>query len=100
MEKQVTNAIRGVMMNDLGLSRELIREEALKLIEQTVEKRFNRLIEGGELTQLMIKAIRAVYDDRPPMTGLSFRGTMEKALYDAAREAVRESVEIQVKEGA
>lgn len=44
MDKNVTGAARQIMMNDLGLTQEYIREEMIKIITGETKKVLNILI--------------------------------------------------------
>lgn len=44
MDKNVTGAVRQIMMNELGLTREYIREEMIKIITGETKKVLNILI--------------------------------------------------------
>lgn len=39
--RQRTNAVRQVLMNELGLTREMIREEVRAIVKETVERYFS-----------------------------------------------------------
>jgi hypothetical protein len=89
---------RGAITSDLGVSREWIRSETLKFVKQTVETRLDRFFADGELQKLLHQVIEQRFNDRPPMAGLSLRATIEKAVYDMAKDFVKANVELTVKE--
>lgn len=96
MEKQIANMVRGVIMGELGLDREWIRKEAIKVVTETVEKRLNRMIEQGEFKKILRQVMEEMYNTRPPMAYMSFKATIEKAIYDVARDFVNANVELKI----
>lgn len=48
-----TNAVRQVLMNELGLTRESIREEADKIVASAVEKHVTNLMNQGFLERIV-----------------------------------------------
>jgi hypothetical protein len=58
IDKSTTNAVRQILMNELGLTREVIREEMRKLIEVEVSKATSAMIANGHLTKLVSSCFR------------------------------------------
>jgi len=54
MSKQI-NMIRQILMNELGLTRKLIREETERIVIETVDKHINRLLSEGFFDKLVIE---------------------------------------------
>lgn len=55
--KQTTNQIRNILMNELGLTRESIRELATEIIDSTVEKHIKQLISDKYMQNLIEKNV-------------------------------------------
>jgi len=53
------NEIRQILMNELGLTREMIRAETVLIIEKTVENHFVALVQSGKFRQITVDAIDA-----------------------------------------
>lgn len=58
MDKPATNAVRQVLMNELGLTRESIREEAAIIIRECVAKELSRLSGNGALEKMLHEEFR------------------------------------------
>lgn len=57
MDKNVTGAARQIMMNDLGLTQEYIREEMIKIITGETKKVLNILISERRLEDIVHEEI-------------------------------------------
>lgn len=53
MSTPTTNAVRQVLMNELGFTRESVREEMRAIVEAEAKKEMTRLVSQGHLEQLV-----------------------------------------------
>ena len=56
---ETTNSVRQILMNELGLTRQSIKEETTKIVEETVQKELKRLFE----TDGWIKLVKSAVND-------------------------------------
>jgi polyhydroxyalkanoate synthesis regulator phasin len=92
------NSVRQVLMNELGLTRESVREEMKDIIDSVVEKQVNRLIDEGILERMVERYIKNMYG---PTMNESIKlavSSVSKSLFDAAKEKVNNSIQIIIKE--
>ena len=54
MDKPTTNAVRQVLMNELGLTRDSIRQEVTEIVTTEVAKAMTRLVDDGFLEKIVI----------------------------------------------
>ena len=57
MDKNTTNAVRQVMMNELGLTRESVREEVKSIVTDAVDKAINIIINDGTLSGMILSKL-------------------------------------------
>lgn len=60
MDKATTNQVRQVLMNELGLTRDAIREMARQLVEQEVGKAVNVLMSTGVIERIVKEKLDAI----------------------------------------
>jgi hypothetical protein len=59
-DKQTTNAVRQVLMNELGLTREVIREMMAEIIQVEAVKVANAMICQGHLERIVTNCFRDI----------------------------------------
>jgi hypothetical protein len=86
MDKKTTNQVRQILMNELGLTRESIRDEVKSIVRETVNKYLNqdgviqRTIEDEVASGLINQAKNNQYEVNPVRT----------AIFNEAEKQVRE----------
>lgn len=91
MNKNDVHAVRQILMNELGLTREVIRDEMRKIIEVEAGKVMNGLISQGHLEQIVIRKLDEVIAE----TGSRqiWRETIKGIVTDAAKRAASDFFE-------
>jgi ribosomal protein L22 len=80
-------------MNEMGLSREVVREMVEKIVTETVDKHMSSLVNSGRLDRIVEDAFQRKYRD--PKNGYAdFKGLVASAAADAAKKFVAESLVI------
>lgn len=93
MTQSTTNQVRQVLMNELGLTRESIRELVKELVEAEVTKVTNQLVADGHLVKMVDRAFEHVaktnkWDSNAilrrvsTVAGEMFASHIQKVLYD------------------
>jgi len=91
------NEVRQIMMNELGLTREYIREEARGLIQSTIGKEINRLLENGVIERM----VKEELDRLTRETKWSNSGIRSFALESAKKQAeqfIKDNLRFEAKE--
>ena len=89
MSKQ-TDSVRQVLMNEMGLTREMVREVTESVVRETVEKHINRLLDDGKV---MTALIQAANETLRRESGKQYGGfTMESLVLRAAKEVTEQFV--------
>jgi len=57
-QQKTTAAVRQVLMNEMGLTRELVREQTLSIVRTEVEKYMARLVSEGALERLVAEEFK------------------------------------------
>lgn len=90
------NEVRNVLMNEMGLTRESIREETSRIVEKTVERFLSHLMESDQLGSILLRAankeLRA--HDRYAKT---MSGYVEDGARAAAKEWIAGNIEIRTR---
>jgi len=79
------NEVRQILMNELGLTRESIREEASKIIRETIAQHMKNLEHQGVIKELVEREFRIIINGN----GNKHRDSIK----DMCRDAIVESVE-------
>ncbi len=88
-----TDQVRQVLMNEMGLSREVVREMVEKIVTETVDKHMSSLVSSGKLSRIVEDAFQRKYRD--PKNGYAdFKSLVSSAAADAAKKFVAESLVI------
>lgn len=61
MDKTTTNQVRQILMNELGLTRESVREMVSDIVESVIEKQMKRLDDTGYIDKLICKHLTSKY---------------------------------------
>lgn len=82
--KEMTNSVRQVMMNELGLTREIVRKEMLKIVESQAEKVVTSLVSQGHLEKMVNEQFERVakgnmYSQRAPILDIVERAAKQEA---------------------
>lgn len=97
MDKSTTNQVRQVLMNELGLTRESIREMAHQLIKQEVEKTVNVMASTGVLDRIIHEALDTMLGrSRSRYGGTSVQTIVTNAVTDLANAWVKDNLRIEV----
>lgn len=51
--QSTTNQVRQILTNELGLTREFVREVARKYVEEIVSAKINHMVDNGDLAKLV-----------------------------------------------
>jgi hypothetical protein len=85
--------VRQVLMNEMGLTRESIKELAEKIVLETVDKHMESLEKSGKLTTIMREAFDAQYRGKDGHYD-TFGRLMRDEAAKSAREFVKEHIKI------
>ena len=88
-----TKEVRQVLMNEMGLTRETIREETRRIIQDTAEKFLSQLLETGELGKILVDASHNELRKKERYPKLLSQ-YVEDGAKAAAREWISNNVEI------
>lgn len=78
-------------MNEMGLTRESVRELVEKIVTETVDRHMSALVSSGKLDRIVEYAFQRKYRD--PKNGYAdFRSLVSSAAADAAKKFVAESL--------
>jgi tRNA isopentenyl-2-thiomethyl-A-37 hydroxylase MiaE len=92
-EQMAKNEIRQVLMNEMGLTREMIRMETLEIVKTTVDKFLQSLLESGRLADLLIAAANKEMRSHDRYAR-SLSSYVEEGAARAAREWIKAHLEI------
>lgn len=87
MSGKEINQVRQILMNELGLSREMIHGMASELVRIEVEKQVHRLLQNGHIQQMAIHAV-----DRFAQESAWDRETVRRIIEKAVVVAIQERV--------
>lgn len=95
MKSPQINAVRQVLMNELGLTRESVREETIKIITETVDKLVLNMLDNGSFGDIVVKAAnKHLYDNREQAWSKTIQDYISQAAKDAARDWINERITI------
>jgi len=90
--------VRQVLMNELGLTREVVRKEALDIIKPTVEKYINQLFAEGKFDPIILRAVDKCLNEYTQKQDRSPYGKhISDFVYAAAKRAMEEFVAKNIK---
>lgn len=98
MDTNVTNSVRQILMNELGMTRESVREEMKVLVDEAVKKQVNRLIDEGVLLEMVQSHIKSRFGYTFANEVSLALSTVIKNLQEVAIEKIKNSIQITVKE--
>jgi hypothetical protein len=93
-EQKTIDMVRQILMNELGLSREGVREEMKAIVRETAEKHFETLVSNGRLQEALVAAATKIIRDEQKKP--TYNNT--PAMIDLVRIAAREAAERFVKD--
>lgn len=94
METKNINEVRQVLMNELGLTRELIRTEVEKIVKETMEKKINDMFSNGVFDRIIRNEIdNFIKNER----SYPYESKIKDIIYQAARERVEEFLNKNIK---
>lgn len=94
IDSKTTNAVRQVLMNELGLTREAVRQEMQTIVEAEAVKVVNRLVNEGTLRRLVHdEFVKAAYV-RGYGQSKSLHGIIASAAREAAERFVRDRIRV------
>jgi hypothetical protein len=82
MDKQTTNQVRQVLMNELGLTRESVREIMEEIVEETVQRHVNSAKFDERLSILVDRAISGI---RGPRNSMGWYPSLAEIVREEAR---------------
>jgi len=56
-DKELTNQIRTILMNELGLTREVVRTEMEKIVYDTMSKHMSKLFDQTNVTKIVERVV-------------------------------------------
>lgn len=87
------NEVRQILMNEMGLTRESIREETRRVVEETAEKFLRGLLESGKLGEILVGAANRELQQKERYAK-TLGGYVADSAQKAAREWIDDNVEI------
>ena len=91
MEKTIHNSVRQVLVNELGLTRESVREETREFVREAVEKEVARMLAADQLRALIGDILLRT------KTSIGYGETLRDWINTAGRAAIVEWVKENVK---
>lgn len=92
MGATTTQQVRQVLMNELGLTRESVRNEMVEVCAGVAEKFFARLLSDDKLEQVLIEAATAVLRREANTPRWQSFPTFQELVKEAARSAATKFV--------
>jgi hypothetical protein len=89
-----TQQVRQVLVNELGLTRESVREQAREFVAPIVEAEVRRLIDQGGINELVRDCLARMSRERGATLGLSVRDMVRQEAEKAMRDWVAKNVRI------
>jgi len=90
------NEVRTILMNELGLTREIIREELRNIIQETAAKYIRNLMEENKFGKLLLRAAdEEIY--RQNKWAKTITGYVKDGAKEAASEWVKNNIKIEAK---
>ena len=93
MEKATTNQVRQILMNELGLTRETVREEMTKIIEAEAKKAVTNMVNYGALGRVVNEKVERLFNSKMG-GGEAMKFFVEEAATELIKEYVSEHVVI------
>lgn len=92
--KSTTNQVRQILANELGLTRESVREMAREFVADTVEREIRRLVEGNDLDRIIAGQFARLAEEDVKYGGTGLRARLERAMQSVINQWVRENIAI------
>lgn len=86
MTQTTTQQVRQVLVNELGLTRESVREEARAFVEPIVKAEIARLLDQGGIREMVSVELSRLSQRRGNEIGVSIAGVVRQEAERAARE--------------
>jgi hypothetical protein len=87
MDKKTHNSVRQILMNEMGLTREVIREEMRSIISDTIKKAVGKIDLDEAMASALQASIRSRYSDNGEL-----RRLVAEAACDAAEKFITKRV--------
>jgi len=84
--------IRQILMNEMGLTRESIREETRKIVEEVATKFLNNLLDTGLLGSIIVSAADAELRRANGQWGNKLKDYVQISAKEAAGEWIKENL--------
>jgi len=95
----MNNKVREVLVNELGLTRESVREDAHQFIARVLERYINRLAAEGKIEEMLRQIVEQNFRDAWGRSGKDVvNDYAHRAIQAAAAEIIREKFDINVEE--
>jgi hypothetical protein len=88
LDKFTTNQVKQILMNELGLTRESIRQLTTEVVTEVVVKYMDNMEKSGNLQRIVEMAFDKKYRDPN-----SYYGNFKSVLHRAAEKAANEFIE-------
>jgi len=98
MNKETTNAVRQILMNELGLSRAAVRAEMTQIIAAECEKAVTVLVTQGALEELVRCEFRKLVSNGNGWSSSSIAYIVKMAAEKVAKEYVQNNIQFSCKE--
>ena len=92
-EQKTIAMVRQILMNELGLSREAVREELKAIVRETAEKHFETLVSNGRLREALVAAATQIIRDEQQRRTYNNTPAMIDLVRIAAKEAAEKFVQ-------
>lgn len=89
------NQVRQVLMNELGLTRASVREMVADIVDNTVERKLNEMLDAGLLNKVVLKKLddRLAAGSNAGRLGGAPSDIVSQALVAAAKELAKDFIE-------
>jgi hypothetical protein len=89
----IQHAVRQVMMNEMGLSREFIRNQAEELIKETIRKQADAMINTDRIDKLIVVEINKMLRHGNPYAS-NVEGMVAKEIQSRVAQMVKDKLAI------
>lgn len=93
--QSTTNQVRQVLMNELGLTRDAVRQITEEVVAQVAERKVEALLQEGKLEEMVMRAVAKQM--RKSAYGDPLEQVISQAILTAAKDYIREHVTIEVR---
>lgn len=94
--KKPIDQVRQVLMNEMGLTREMVREVTESIVRETVEKHINRILDNGKVLTALIEAANETLrrESDKQFGGFTMEGLVRRAAKEVTEQFVKDHLRV------